>query len=279
MPIEYFPFQREGGEWLSKRKNALLADEMGLGKTAQAILGCDLVGAENVTVLCPAIAQQTWAKEFPKFSAMDRPVSRIDWKTLKKGVVPPNGVHIVSYDYAANHDVLGAMWQRRPDVLICDESHYLASREAKRTRLVFGPACRREGGLTELSERNWLLSATPMKRDPSRLWPMMRALFPDRIRDPGKQPFGFENFLDRYTDHFQMKMGWNNYRTVVKGGKNLDDLRERLRGIVLRRRADVIKGMPDIFFSDLPVDDIRVDYSDLGIDPRRIKRLTAQWQA
>src|SRR5580704_9638623 len=71
--IAPFPYQIAGANWLKVRVQALLADEMRVGKTPQAIHACDLVGAQNILVICPASVRVNWGREFERFSPLDRP--------------------------------------------------------------------------------------------------------------------------------------------------------------------------------------------------------------
>jgi hypothetical protein len=51
------PHQEIGAAWLAERRQAFLADSMRVGKTPTSIRACDLVGAERILILCPAVAR------------------------------------------------------------------------------------------------------------------------------------------------------------------------------------------------------------------------------
>jgi hypothetical protein len=55
---ELYDYQREGIDFLSRRKGALLADEQGLGKTLQTCLA--IPPGVSVLVVAPAVAQGVW---------------------------------------------------------------------------------------------------------------------------------------------------------------------------------------------------------------------------
>src|SRR4051812_43178128 len=90
-----FPYQEEGAQWLATKRRALLADDMGLGKTAQAIRAADLIGAERILILCPAIARTNWVREFSKFSRRGRSFSTVLSAT---DTWPTSGGIACSYD-------------------------------------------------------------------------------------------------------------------------------------------------------------------------------------
>lgn len=90
-----YPYQEAGSVWLAPKPHAFLADDMGLGKSAQVVRACDIVGAADILVLCPASVRVNWEREFEKFSPMDRPCTVL---FSGKDEVPTNGVVVCSYD-------------------------------------------------------------------------------------------------------------------------------------------------------------------------------------
>jgi SWI/SNF-related matrix-associated actin-dependent regulator 1 of chromatin subfamily A len=231
-------YQSLGAKFLSERRAALLADEPRVGKTAQAVIAADLVGAQSVLVLCPASAVPGWQREFDRFLEC-----------------PPN-VTVLSYDKAirtvttlVEHGAGDNFF--RFDVLILDEAHYLKNPKAKRTQLVFGPKCDGVGGLAGLAKHVYALTGTPMPKDASELWPMFRALAPERIENPktGK-PYNFWQFTMKYC-----KVKNNGFGMQIVGTKNHDELRAKLDGFMLRRSlADVAPEMPVMQYDTLPVE-------------------------
>jgi SWI/SNF-related matrix-associated actin-dependent regulator of chromatin subfamily A-like protein 1 len=93
--MDLFPYQEVGATWLVPKRQAFLADDMGLGKSAQAIHGADLLGLQDILVICPGSVRINWQREFWRFSMFDRPCA-----VVMEGVdeVPCESVVIVSYD-------------------------------------------------------------------------------------------------------------------------------------------------------------------------------------
>lgn len=156
-------FQEVGRDFLASRTRALLADEMRLGKTWQAITACDLIGANKILVVCPAVVRSVWANTFQELSS--------------------RRATIISYDEARSRraQFTAQDW----DVLIVDESHYCKNPAAKRTKAVLG-----KGGLAWKADRIWFLSGTPATNNASELWPVLRVC--------GLTKMGYADFTQRY---------------------------------------------------------------------------------
>lgn len=230
-----FPYQETGVQWLAKVGRGLLADEPGLGKTAQAIAAAAAAGAKKRLVLCPASVVENWRRE----------IKRFDWKGHDEHLW-----RVESYDMARgrNFEFLMAIGY---DLVICDEAHYLKTRDTKRTQAVFGKKCDGVGGLVEKAKHVFLLTGTPMPGHPAELWPMLRAVMPDAIKGlkTGK-PVAYWPFAMRYC---KMERNYLGHDTIV-GGKNLPELRERMKPFVLRRKkSDVLSELPPIRFDVLPL--------------------------
>lgn len=242
--MEFFPYQKEGAEFLASRKRALLADEMGLGKSAQAILACDLVQARSVIVLCPAVVRVNWAREFDRFGFYPRPVSVM---LTGKDKAEPNGVTVCSYDLVVSSARVRKQLNFNHDALILDEAHFLKSRTAKRTRLVLGRTCDGTGGLAGLSRATWFLSGTPMPNYPDELWPMLRLM--------GAWTSGYWDFVKRFCT--TMDTDWG---VKVTGAKDIPSLKRLMEAHMKRRRkAQVLTDLPPIRMSDVAIEPAEVD--------------------
>lgn len=241
-----FPYQLEGAQWLSTKRFALLADEMGLGKTVQAISAADTLNAWRILVVCPAVARINWAREFKKWSILDRPVDVI-LKGLKRSgqKLAPNGSVVCSYDlvsaaYAKEGTLLDGPW----DLLILDEAHYLKSPTANRTQAILG-----KRGLIHKAKRTWFITGTPAPNHPAELWTMLYTCSITKLT--------YEAFIERYCQSYESTHG------RVISGANLSrtpELRELLSGIMLRRRKDeVMKQLPPITYGEMSVEASEVE--------------------
>jgi hypothetical protein len=245
--VNLFPYQQTGAEFLAAWRFAFLADGMGLGKTAQAIVACNMVGASNIVVLCPAIAKVNWLREFDLWG--------------RAGDV---SIKVVSYDrLAVNKAERDAVRKLAPDVLILDEAHYLKTRTTKRTIALYGAHCY-GNGIASTAERVWLLSGTPCPNHAGELWPHLRALWPELIK-PSERPRTYIDFIQRYGIVDDSPFG-----PKILGNRNATELRAILRQFMLRRRAeDVLKDLPPMFWQSVPIepDAVMADIKALEADP------------
>lgn len=246
---ELRPYQVQGALTLKRNKYWLLGDDPGLGKTAQAVTACDLALAENILILCPAIARANWELEFQKFSVFGNRFSLVlkasDSVSLTPGV-------ICSYDLSIRSGLNTRLLSRRWDCVILDECHYLNSRKSKRTRFVYGP-------LRAKAKQMWGLSGTPAKNHGGELWPLLSAF---GVYSGDYWEFVSEFLLTRNTP----------YGLEILGHKpeKVERLKQLLDRIMLRRRRDeVMKELPPLACYDVVVEPapvkLRLWYSELII--------------
>lgn len=222
--MQLFDFQVEGALWLSKRKRAYLADVMGLGKTVQAIRAAEAGGYKRVLVIAPASMVGTWELEVLAWS---------DWKRTFR---------TVSYDkFARDHRSIE--WLKYdPDLIICDEGHYLKGLETKRTKAVLGHWAQKVDAF-------WMLSGTPTPNGPHELWTALKYLKPSLLKNAGIR--GYHDWLNRFC---VWSMGERGPR--VHKGKNYPELRGLLfgSGFMLRRTFDEVElQLPDLDLRKMPL--------------------------
>lgn len=210
--LNYLPYQ-EGGISIARDRNAVLfGDEMGLGKTIQAIgwLNCH-PEIESCLVVCPATLKINWAREMDKWL-----------------VSPCVDVTIVNYDVLHKLDL-----SQHYDVAILDEAHYIKNNKARRSQF-----CRMIRADNKIA-----LTGTPILNRPIELWNVLHWLDPLRWPVSSYMPYAI-----RYCGAFQRRIKVRGtYRKVwvMDGASNLDELREHLRPLMIRRlKADVLKDLP-----------------------------------
>jgi SWI/SNF-related matrix-associated actin-dependent regulator of chromatin subfamily A-like protein 1 len=237
--MKLFNYQIDGAHWLAEHRFALLADEMGVGKTAQAITAADIVSAERILIICPAVARSNWIREFEKFSTRSRTMVTV---TTQKQALMLRESAVVSYDLAlSNSNNLKGPW----DLLILDEAHYLKNPEAKRTKVILG----REG-LIRHAERVWALTGTPMPNHPAELWPLLYTF--------GRTTLPYAKFIDNFCTWADA--GHHGRQITGAKAERIPELRSALEPVMLRRRKeDVLKDLPSIYYNDIFVDPGPVD--------------------
>lgn len=237
-----FSYQLAGAAFLASKPQALLGDEMGLGKSAQAIHACDLVGAFQILIVCPAAVRINWDREFTRFSPMDRPCHIITTGKDK----PRNGVNIISYDLL--HTLKDKLTAVEWDALIIDEAHYLKERSAKRTKAVYGHAFK--NGIAHKAKHVWRLTGTPMPNDASELY--------THLRSAGVVNETYWDFVYRFCAGFESDYGYK-----ITGVKNVPQLKELLAQVMLRRKKEeVMSQLPPITFHN-----VTVERSEVELDP------------
>lgn len=236
------PYQVDGINFLAERQFASLWDEPGLGKSFQTLMAIKKLGLKNVLIVCPASVRLVWAAECKKVD-MDGHI------VLKKDDIK-TGINIISYEGAARFSDYIRTVSTNWDLLVLDEEHYVKSHKAQRTKKIFGQKFDRKDGIASRVDRIWGLTGTPMPNNPSELFPMIRAKFPDAIVKANGRIMTYWDFVYKYCNTFD-----NGFGLQISGGKNMPKLRDALRGRVKRRKKkDVAKDLPSIQYEILPVE-------------------------
>ncbi len=218
--IKLFPYQKEGARFLKKNRFALLADEMGVGKTAQAIEASKKLN--RILVICPAVARVNWQKEFEKFSGR--------FATIQ---APLHPITICSYDHIARHKTKYQV--KKWDVIICDESHFLKSPTASRTKEILG-----KEGMIHYAKRFWALTGTPAPNHAGELWTLLFTF--------GYTKLKYDSFLDRYCNTYRVGNRFSAKRVSGTKTAKAPELKKILSKYMLRRKkSDVLTELPPIF--------------------------------
>ena len=204
---------------------ALIANEMGLGKTFEALLWMQRnPKVRPVIVVCPASLKWNWEHEA---------LTHINQRSeVLEGTKPPERFYLHHEMVIINYDILRPWMEYlvslKAQLLIIDESQYLADRKTKRTRAV-----------KELSKNTphiLALSGTPLVNRPAELWPTLNIL-------NSKE---FPSFFDYALHHCGAKR--NHWGWEFKGATHLDELHQRLLttcGMIRHLKSDVLKELPE----------------------------------
>ena len=240
--LELFPYQRDGAAFLAERDRAAIFDVPGLGKTAQAITALDRIGAKRVIVICPAAVREVWKGEFAKFGRMKRRIAKgKDIQDLNLWLRGRLDVLLLSFEMAVT-------WARRIegdfiDAVVIDESHYLKSADAKRTRAILGTHCDGKDGLARWGANVWLLTGTPNPNDAADIWTLARFC--------GATTLSKNTFCTRY---YKSKVGTYSLSHTPRK-ETLPELQQVLRSFSLRRtKAEVGLRLPPIWLTTTTVD-------------------------
>jgi superfamily II DNA or RNA helicase len=220
--VPLYPYQMRGALFLAYRGRAILGDDMGLGKTVQTLAAVELLvrerGIERVLVVAPASVKYQWETEIRKYTG--RGVQVIDGSAPERRALyrQPTFYRLINYEIAVRDlDELNA-WQ--PDLIVLDEAQRIKNWEAKTTRAVKRLRSRYAVVLTGTPLENKLeeLYSIVQFVDDRRLGPAFQFLHDHRLLDADGKLIGY---------------------------RNLDNVREKLAPILLRRtREEVLSQLP-----------------------------------
>jgi hypothetical protein len=216
--VPLLPYQLDGIAFVLGAGRAVLADDMGLGKTIQGVAAAELLAREadirKVLVICPASLKSQWRNEIHRFC--DRDVQLIAGRMAERAAQYNNGCFFTVCNYEQVLKDLLAIEQAPWDLIILDEGQRIKNWESKTSRVIKG-----------LKSRFALvLSGTPLENRLDELYSVVQFI-DDRRLGPGFRFFHRHRIV--------------NEKGKVLGYKNFDDLRARLRPILLRRTRESVR--------------------------------------
>ena len=220
--------QKEAIQKLVENKKFILADDMGLGKTTSTIIAAIEANAKKVLIICPATLKINWKREIENYS--DKSVYIAEGKNFSSD----SDYVIINYDIIKNfHDPKkksdSQILNSNFDLVIVDEAHYIKNGSAQRTKLI--------NDLVKKVDRLWLLSGTPMTSRPMDYFNLLSLVDSPVAKN-------WMAYAIRYCSGYQFNTGgrkiWN-----VTGSSNLEELRDRTSGTILRRLKEDVLDLPD----------------------------------
>ncbi len=220
---ELLPYQLEGIAFAAGAGRAILADDMGLGKTVQGIGAAELLarvaGIRRVLVVCPASVKSQWRIEIERFS--ERSCQLVLGSAAERAGQYAGERFFTICNYEQVLRDLQAIERVPWDLIILDEGQRIKNWEAKTSRVIKGL----------VSPYALVLSGTPLENRLEELYSVVQFIDSRRLGPA----FRF----------------YHRHRVVSEEGrllgyKNLEELRKRLAGLLLRRtRAEVVKQLPE----------------------------------
>jgi superfamily II DNA or RNA helicase len=212
------PYQLDGIAFAAGAGRAILADEMGLGKTIQGVGVAEFLareaGVRKVLVICPASVKSQWRNEIRKFC--DRDVQLVSGALAERSSQYGNDRFFTICNYEQVLRDLLAIERAAWDLIILDEGQRIKNWEAKTSRVVKGLR----------SKFALVLTGTPLENRLDDLYSVVQFV-DDRRLGPGFRFFNRHRIVDE--------------KGKVLGYKNLDELRENLKPILLRRTRDSVR--------------------------------------
>ncbi len=271
--MELFNHQKEGIKILTGFNpegghSFLLADSMGLGKTIQAIISSKKLYGGSL-IVCPASLKINWQREinnvYPEDSvhiiSKEDQIEKADWI-------------ITNYDMLQKHMVLIEYFISRGWIknIILDEAHYIKGNSLRSKAIIGGRKTKKDGetakfsGLIKLVDSVTCITGTPILNKPIELFNILKAIGHPLSKSK-------EKYAERYCGRFWMYRIWdgNRFYTIpssvfyakfnkpgVKiklrwpddsGATNLDELREELKGWMIRRKKEDVLDLPEKIIS------------------------------
>src|SRR6266566_4040841 len=227
------PHQKEGTRFLREREAAALFDEQGLGKSkqlvdavAQNILDGVLDGA---LIICPNTLKTTWGEEIEGHSSARYAVFGSGKKARRVAFRSLRAVfYVINYEaVAAELPSLRALLRFKRMAIVLDESHRIKTPTARVTRAVHA--------LRSDAVKRYIMTGTPVANKPEDLWSQFYFL------DDG-------GTLGQSFDAFQAE-----FCTSEGGYTRVDELRERLASLSLRREKEGTVQLPTKTVTRVPV--------------------------
>jgi SWI/SNF-related matrix-associated actin-dependent regulator of chromatin subfamily A-like protein 1 len=252
--MELYPYQSEAVDRITYQPT-YLAFEMGLGKTRVALAVAQRLKAKRVLVICPAVGRLVWAREIEKVWPKGPPVvivrSFADIPRLQGPCIGLLSYSLVSqsknggYDYIAG--IRRACNDNPFDMTVLDEAHALKNPAAIRTKGVLQK-------MLPFLGRVLPMSGTPAPNHAGELFPILKSLFPETVKNNDGSLMTQWQFEAVFCDVVQKVFSGRSIR-VIEGSKNIETLRTKINPFFLRKRKkEVLKDLPDMAFDLLPVD-------------------------
>jgi superfamily II DNA or RNA helicase len=219
---ELLPYQLDGIAFAVGVGRALLADDMGLGKTIQGIGVAEMLsleaGISKVLVICPASLKSHWRLEIDRFSHRD--CQLVYGTAEERSTQYGNSCFFTICNYEQVLRDVTSIEKIKWDLIVLDEGQRIKNWEAKTSHVI--KALKSPFAL--------VLSGTPLENRLDELYSIVEFI-DDRRLGPAFR------FYSRYRVVDQ--------KGKVLGYKNLDDLREKLKPLLLRRtRNQVMAELP-----------------------------------
>lgn len=257
-----FEHQKLGVKFLLSRNGCILGDDMGLGKSWQSIVAALECQAKRILVVCPSSIKINWQREINNFTDDAMIVSGRRWKSSQ--------FTIINYDILKNFhtikekkrkdeedadeesvsiDFKSQLVKGNFDLVIIDEAHYLKNPKSIRGKIMTD-LCIKHG-----IEKVWLLTGTPITNRPMDYYNLLKI-----IKAPVTDNWVF--YAKRYCNGKKffktLKTGQRKQIWLTDGASNLEELAQKTRNIILRRKKEDALDMPDKtripMFHELDVD-------------------------
>lgn len=232
--LKPFKYQEFGIKFLIDRLKthnmAFICDSMGLGKTAQAIgvikHFSDNNEIKNTIIVCKKSIKGQWKEEFEKFINFEGNIYISDDLKKKRDKIYSDisddkgrTILIINYHLLLNDaEIINELI--KPDFVAYDECHVVKTYNGK-----LNTACRK---ISEKAKYTLFMTGTPIMSKPDDIFGIVS------IKD--KKYFGSKtDFFNHHVVEY-----YNGSFTNTVGYKNLDELRDKIQALILRRTSEEV---------------------------------------
>lgn len=234
-------YQVTGINWLKSNKRAMLVDEPGLGKTLQAAEAAAPYGP--ILVAAPTYLGEQWfdflVEQYPTDSVVLATGTR---KQRQKALKLKAKWYIINTEMLRSDYILPTV-----RTVIFDESHHLRHRESSQSKAA--------SALAKQVERVYLLTATPIVKDPDDVYHQLHMIDPKLFNS-------YWQFIDEHFYSYQ-----TSYGTQITGIRNKAKFKQFLSTYMLGRTySEVGLELPRLINHTIKVkmtNDARKAYDDL----------------
>lgn len=273
--------QKEGIKFLLANRKCILADSMGCGKTIQSIIAAMASNSKKVLIITTASLKTNWKRELTIYND-DKDIQILqgskDEICDKKYVianydilinyyeVPTETVYETEYVYNENgkrevirkpvmvkskdgqliekqkkstrKDVIEECLKNSPlflnkfDCVIIDEAQKLSNNSSNRYKVI--------DDFLKRAKPNYvfLLTGTPLTNKPINLYYILKLIDAPITRD-------YRYFIKRYCDAKTFRLKTGKEVTTINGASNLEELREKIKHLYIRRLLTEMTDMVD----------------------------------
>ena len=190
--------------------------------------------SEKILIVCPANAKINWFREINAYIPED------EISIIKSGHWNPKKYTIINYDILKNfhtitdgrkkykeHEIRRELVEEGFDLVIMDEAHMVKNPKANRTKIM--------NQVTEKIKKRWLLTGTPIANRPMDFFNLLN-ICDSPVTASWKQ------FAFRYCDgkKFKKRLKSGAYKDIwiTDGASNLEELHDRTKNLILRRKKE-----------------------------------------
>ena len=270
--LSYRDYQRAGIEFLVTHHNCLLADDPGSGKTIQVAGLLNSVAWNHAFILCPASLVLNWKRELEKWLVVPKRIYahvKPNTKAAAKTIADLFCYDVVIMGYEAAVSFFKKNDNDYPsfDIVVADESHYLKTEKAQRTKTALSL-------LDRAIDRRVLMTGTPILNRPIELWTTIRLLDPKGWK--GKRQFFSKYFCEGHKEYIRVRGGMTREIWVEDGACHIEELNAYLRDnfMIRRRKADILPFLPPKIKQNI---EVLVSCSDVTKERKQYERMVKMY--